>query len=824
MRPGTVSIVITCYNYARYLSECVESVQAQHYKNWELIIVDDGSTDNSEEVARELVARAPHQMRYLKISNSGVSAARNIGIENTSGEYILPLDADDILYPWALEELVREIERDPNYGFAYGCLDMMGALPGEPEQWHPGPFSRKLFMFENLASVSNLWRRKYFDQGVRFRDGFFFEDWDLWLQLIEKGCVGGYVPVPTFRYRIHLDGRTSYAKYFYFQAYAQQTRANNQLYSGDSVRSFEETLLYNAPESFQKPTIAFLVPYGENESDEFVESILPLCQAFVDAGNLVTLFGDYSKKHLLPKGIYFLDLQGSWDFERIDPFFGKLGENLVLFTSKWHREVLARIKVWPTVSYVIGINEYSSEITDCTLRFDQHGFTLERPGVDLLSLPEFHSSVGSFVSAVNDRADERHRDNKNREAQRRKTLIRLASQQSFSEAKWDPSEDATIVIPCRNIELERLRRCLQSIRTSQFSSEIPIVVSDYGSHPSNRIEIQELCDSFQAQVVVTETAGPWSRARALNIGAQASRSKWLIFTDADMIFSTQLLSMWDTYRRALGDESMYLAQCKKLPPIVDFPRDWRPEYYALFEQRGRLFETYGHGGFQVLTRAAFEKIGGFNEQYTVWGSEDNDLTHRVEALGIQVCWLHSGELLHQWHIKSVSQSDLQRNRDLFKSLRNEFTFRPNDGACIASNSHGTQRDNLGQHSSLSIANEVEREILRVDLTDSERVYILLRWADHCLVGEQIESARESLEDVLTLEPDNLEALTNLAYAHSREQSHQHAAHLAYLVLRRNPSSQRAQEILRQLQTPMEGYFDFIDNDLSVMHQRQVRFG
>ena len=105
-----VSIIVPCYNHAKYLEECIESVKNQSYSNWECIIVDDGSTDDTAVVSRKLETE---KIRYVYQENRGLSGARNTGIRNATGDYILPLDADDTLNPLALEKMMAVFNKAP---------------------------------------------------------------------------------------------------------------------------------------------------------------------------------------------------------------------------------------------------------------------------------------------------------------------------------------------------------------------------------------------------------------------------------------------------------------------------------------------------------------------------------------------------------------------------------------------------------------------------------------------------------------------------------------------------------------------------------------
>lgn len=118
--PSKVSIIIPCYNQAQYLPDAVESVVNQTYKDWECIIVNDGSPDNTSKAARKLMAKY-HDRRiiFLEKENGGLADARNFGIKNSHGKYILPLDADDKIHPEILQKTVTLLETHPEVAIAY---------------------------------------------------------------------------------------------------------------------------------------------------------------------------------------------------------------------------------------------------------------------------------------------------------------------------------------------------------------------------------------------------------------------------------------------------------------------------------------------------------------------------------------------------------------------------------------------------------------------------------------------------------------------------------------------------------------------------------
>lgn len=110
MENGLVSIITPCYNGAKYIRETINSVRAQTYANWEMLVIDDGSTDNSAEIVREYSAK-DKRIRLVRQENAGSAAARNNGIRQCSGQYIALLDADDLWKPEFLEKQIAFMKK-----------------------------------------------------------------------------------------------------------------------------------------------------------------------------------------------------------------------------------------------------------------------------------------------------------------------------------------------------------------------------------------------------------------------------------------------------------------------------------------------------------------------------------------------------------------------------------------------------------------------------------------------------------------------------------------------------------------------------------------
>ena len=131
-----VSVIIIFWNADRFIAEAIESVFAQTYRAWELLLVDDGSSDCSTTIARSYSERDPQHVRYLEHpghANRGMSASRNLGIRNARGSYVAFLDADDVWLSNILEEQVAILETYPEAAMVYGPIEYWYSWTGMPE-------------------------------------------------------------------------------------------------------------------------------------------------------------------------------------------------------------------------------------------------------------------------------------------------------------------------------------------------------------------------------------------------------------------------------------------------------------------------------------------------------------------------------------------------------------------------------------------------------------------------------------------------------------------------------------------------------------------
>ncbi len=197
--PGMVSVVIPDYNHARYIADAIRSVLGQDYQNYEIIVVDDGSTDNS----REVVAQFGERVRYIYQENRGLSAARNTGIKAARGDYIGVLDADDMYQPSFMSRLVGLLEDDPEAEAAYCGYRFVDDAKFPLYQIEArNVASERLFRVlaegNFLVPESMLVRRRCYQAVGEFDESLrAVEDLDMWLRITRRYKVIGTTDILT---------------------------------------------------------------------------------------------------------------------------------------------------------------------------------------------------------------------------------------------------------------------------------------------------------------------------------------------------------------------------------------------------------------------------------------------------------------------------------------------------------------------------------------------------------------------------------------------------------------------------------------------------
>lgn len=209
--PHLVSIIITNYNQGRFFKDAFESAINQTYQNKEIIIVDDGSTDNSLDIIQNVLSEYKGNVLYKLITknNGGTASARNAGIKNCQGQFLAFLDTDDIYYPDKVAVSVGKLlEYNGAIGVAYSDYDVLYEKTGNKKREIKAPFDADLLLQFCLVSTNSIVHRLVFEKIGLFDETIRgMEDYEFWLRASTQFAFC-HIPFALFCYREHGDNKS----------------------------------------------------------------------------------------------------------------------------------------------------------------------------------------------------------------------------------------------------------------------------------------------------------------------------------------------------------------------------------------------------------------------------------------------------------------------------------------------------------------------------------------------------------------------------------------------------------------------------------------
>lgn len=224
---GTISVVIPYYNMGKYIDECVNSIKESVYENIEIIIVNDGSNDESVEALKKY--RNDKTVKVIDIENAGLANARNVGASVASGEFIAFLDADDMVEKSFYSKAVNILNRFKNVSYVFSWVKY---FEGSNGRWTTFDTQLPYLLCHNMLNANALIRRTDFIKYGRNRVEMEFgmEDYDMWISLAENNCFGVCIPEYLSLYRVRKDSM------------AREFNANNLLYSHELITKNHKAL------------------------------------------------------------------------------------------------------------------------------------------------------------------------------------------------------------------------------------------------------------------------------------------------------------------------------------------------------------------------------------------------------------------------------------------------------------------------------------------------------------------------------------------------------------------------------------------------------
>ncbi|GAA4815352.1 glycosyltransferase family 2 protein [Litoribaculum gwangyangense] len=243
---NSVSIIVPCYNQAQFLDDTLQSVFNQTSSNWECIIVNDGSTDNSEGIALKWTEK-DSRFKYFFKDNGGLSSARNFGIKKAEYDIVLPLDSDDIISKDLISEVINEFNIS-NADVVYYEVEFFGKKKGV---YTLPKYSYRTLLLQNVFIACTPFKKaNYFKIGGYDEKLKSFEDWDLWIRMLNENSKVVKIDKTLYYYRKHKTGSLT-------NIFSESPKIYFDLY--DYIYTKNKTI-YDA--HFKNPILA----YHENES------------------------------------------------------------------------------------------------------------------------------------------------------------------------------------------------------------------------------------------------------------------------------------------------------------------------------------------------------------------------------------------------------------------------------------------------------------------------------------------------------------------------------------------------------------------------------
>jgi len=194
-----ISIIIPCYNSELTLQSTLESVINQNFQDWETIIVNDGSTDNTEKIALKWVEK-DKRFKYYSKKNEGLGKTRNFGINKSQGIFILPLDSDNLIEKDFIQEAIKVFENNLQVGVVYGHAEYFGEKTGK---WEVDDYQIDKILVHNYIDACAIYKKKIWQEVNGYDENMPYqghEDWEFWIALGNINVEFYHLNKITFRY------------------------------------------------------------------------------------------------------------------------------------------------------------------------------------------------------------------------------------------------------------------------------------------------------------------------------------------------------------------------------------------------------------------------------------------------------------------------------------------------------------------------------------------------------------------------------------------------------------------------------------------------
>lgn len=650
VQAAKVAVIIPCYKQAEYLAEAVASVASQTYKNWECFIVNDGSPDNTSEIARQLMQQyADKEIFLIEKANGGLADARNYGITATNAEYVLPLDSDDCLEPHAIERLVQAIQNSSEYDIAYPDYQRFGADQGrvvcisEAEFLNPG-------RSDNGLPYCSLFRRAVWEkaQGYNTNMTWGYEDWDFWLSAYAHGHKAKHVAEHLFRYRVKNTSMLTNALKHDAELKSQLVLNHRNLFNAESIAWAEK--IGGTGGTRRLPPSKKDIKINSKPMQE-----APMVQPIKKA-EMTKESRDWSELQELVKKC----AQSPSDQKMsrgLSEVINRLRLSAYSHLAKGSRDHYLKLGSGSVQACLAIIERLLVETPLC--RADLHEFAailaIQEPRIEL-AVEHLRKALACDPNCAG-----------------AKVLLETIEAENFEkpEETRNTDCDVSIVIPLYNAR-SYTEQMLKSLFNTIGSVSHEIIVVDNASSDGT----QEMLEQYRGKIKPVFNQVNRNFSGACNQGAALANGKYLLFLNSDTI----LLPNWlppmlavmqkDSKVGVVGNKHIYPESEKLHHAGIGFDVNKHNSHYLVGVEKNdprvgfeRDFQAV-NGACFLIRRELFSRVGGFDEAYKN-GCEDVELCLKVREAGFRVVYTPESIIYHYGQRSPGRGVNDDRNMQLF---------------------------------------------------------------------------------------------------------------------------------------------------------------
>ena len=754
-----ISVIALC-RQSSFNRELFPSLAQQNYQNFELLV--SCVPEEQKELDAYLKGLGLSQAQFC-VQEKIDSDSCNELLIRARGVGIMFVESNMVFQTTALKEYIATLKASASpqiiySSYSYYTYDYHHKIV--PFEDHtPGSFDQRKALLRPFFPRFSLFHRQVVDAGIRFKEGI--EDYfrNFFTTALAAGAKATYlskslvlIPDPEI---LPVNGISS------LRSLADTVSSLPALYP-ESLTKWAAEFLSSLGNSSYPYSFVFVSPLNAADPEYQKSQLEQLIKFIISQGARCSLLSPRVKGISSDNGVLQLGLFDT----SADAILMQLqqlgGEHVLVLDGQFNNLALAFNGVESVVALcgLVDGSENNNALPDL-LVLKKHADLLSlhercRTVIELQKLtqdPGVGNECLNYLEKQASKTVTEREDIKNKLAQLR-NIIRSGHSQSASLS-------ISVVICCRNYDLVKLKRGLSSLRDQKGSHDLEIIISDFGSSSEYSETLNQLSSLYPVRIVTTKTSTPWARSIALNIGIQQAKHQWVMTTDADMIFAPEFLNMVSSYLEKIGTQAVYYAQPIKLAPLK-LPENWQPNDFELYCSKGRFYGRAGRGGCQIAAKDWLMKVRGFNETYSVWGAEDDDIYTRAGWDGLARIWLEPGYYLHQWHLSNIHQKASDQNKKEFLALLNNPRIVVNPEVWGSNNPKLMENgDSLPSPTSNELEIQ-EKEIIAKEQMPEEQGQMLLALGCKAIENEQLNAALQIFEDVTFLAPNLAEGFLGLA--------------------------------------------------------------